>query len=234
MIKAWKFLRASRRLGYGDDRPVEVGVPLEIDGHPILCKRGIHASRCAMDALQYAESAIVARVACEGEIVEGDDKIGCTRLTPLVIFDATGALRAFARLCALDVIDLWAAPDIVRRYLVTGDESIMAAAQAAAQASARAAGQAAAQDAARDAARVYARAAAQFYARDAAQAAAQFYARDAARADAWASAWAAQAAAPAAAQAAAWAAARAAQNARMEQMLMEQIERETQCTTERA
>jgi hypothetical protein len=127
-IEAWKFLRESRCLGYDDNRPVEMGVPLEVDGHPVLCERGIHASRRAIDALQYAESAIVARVACEGEIVEGADKLACTRLTPLAIFDATDTLRHFERLCALDVIHLWDAPEIVRRYLETGDESIRVAA----------------------------------------------------------------------------------------------------------
>ena len=128
MIMAWKFLRADRRLGYGDGRMVEVGVPLEIDGPPVLCARGIHACRRAIDALKYAESAIVARVECGGEIVEGDDKLTCTQLIPVAIFDATDALRHFARLCALDVIEKWDAPEIVRRYLETGDESIREAA----------------------------------------------------------------------------------------------------------
>jgi len=187
MIEAWKFLHSNRRLGYGDGRPVSVGVPLVFDGHPVLCAHGIHASRRAIDALKYAESAIVARVHCEGEIVEGDDKLACTRLTPLAIFDATDTLRHFARLCALDVIHLWDAPEIVRQYMETGEESIREAAQAAAWA------------AARDAA--------WYAARDAAGAAEW----DAARDDALA---------------AARDAARGAQNERLEQMLMEQMERE--------
>ena len=137
MIMAWKFLRADRRLGYGDGRMVEVGVPLEIYGPPVLCARGIHACRRAIDALKYAESAIVARVECGGEIVEGDDKLTCTRLIPVAIFDATDALRHFARLCALDVIEKWDAPEIVRRYLETGDESIREAAWDAGLAAAR-------------------------------------------------------------------------------------------------
>lgn len=151
MIEAWKFLHSNRRLGYGDGRPVSVGVPLEIDGLPILCARGIHASRRAIDALQYAESAIVARVQCDGEIVEGEDKLVCTRLTPLAIFDATDTLRHFARLCGLDVISLWYAPDIVVHYLRTGDESIRAAAWAAARYAAWAAARDVSWAAARDA-----------------------------------------------------------------------------------
>ena len=53
-------------------------------------------------------------------------------------------LREFARWCALSVIDKWDAPEIVRRYLETGDESIRAAAIAAASAAASDAASAAA------------------------------------------------------------------------------------------
>ena len=198
MIMAWKFLRADRRLGYGDGRMVEVGVPLEIDGPPVLCARGIHACRRAIDALKYAESAIVARVECGGEIVEGDDKLTCTQLIPVAIFDATDALRHFARLCALDVIEKWDAPEIVRRYLETGDESIREAAWDAACDVAC--------DDACDAARY------------AAGAAAWASAGAAAWASAGAAAWAA---AGDAAGYAAWAAAGDAQNERLEKMLCE-------------
>jgi hypothetical protein len=61
--------------------------------------------------------------------------------------------REFARWCALQVIDLWDAPDVVREYLETGNEEIRCAARAAARASMRAAAGAAARDAARAAAR---------------------------------------------------------------------------------
>ena len=43
-------------------------------------------------------------------------------------------LRAFARQCALDVIHLWNAPQVVRDYLTTGDESLRDAAGNAAYA----------------------------------------------------------------------------------------------------
>jgi hypothetical protein len=36
----------------------------------------------------------------------------------------TSKLRAFARACALDVIDLWDVPEQVREYLRTGDENL--------------------------------------------------------------------------------------------------------------
>lgn len=38
--------------------------------------------------------------------------------------DATELLREFSRWCALQVIDMWDAPDVVRKYLETGDDSL--------------------------------------------------------------------------------------------------------------
>ena len=43
-------------------------------------------------------------------------------------------IRHFSRLCALDVIHLWDAPEVVRRYLETGDESLRQEARDAADA----------------------------------------------------------------------------------------------------
>lgn len=64
-------------------------------------------------------------------------------------------LREFAWWCALQVIDMWQAPDIVKEYLETGNEELRDAAWAAARdaawAAARYAALAAARDAARDA-----------------------------------------------------------------------------------
>jgi hypothetical protein len=93
-------------------------------------------------------------------------------------------LREFARECALDVIHLWDAPQIVRDYLESGDDNLRAAARAAARVAAWDAARAAAWDAARAAARAAAMAAAG----DAAWAAAWAASGDAA----WDAAWDAQ------------------------------------------
>ena len=61
-------------------------------------------------------------------------------------------LREFARWCALQVIDLWDAPDVVRRYLETGDETLRDASQSAALSAAWDAALSAAWDAAGSAA----------------------------------------------------------------------------------
>src|SRR5690606_776707 len=89
------------------------------------------------------------KVRLSGTIVpHGNDKHAASHRTYLAGgIDVSDTLREFARKCALDVIHLWDAPEIVVRYLKTGDETIRDAAWAAAWAAARVA-----MDAARDAA----------------------------------------------------------------------------------
>ena len=191
------------RLAYGDNREIKLGETLTVDLEPILCERGLHASRRIIDALGYARGSSIAlcQVTLGGTVLHDDDKSVGTERTVVAMLTAEQTdelLRRFARRAALQAAHLWEMPEIVRQYLETGDESLRAAARAAAGAAARAA--------ARDAAGAAARAAAGAAARAAAGAAA----RDAARAAAWAAAWAA---AGAAARDAAWAAARAAAGA---------------------
>jgi hypothetical protein len=101
----------------------------------------------------------------------------------------SAVLDEFARWCALSVAHLWDMPDVVRRFLETGDESIRAAARVAARDAAWArdtamdAAWVAARVAARDAAR--ARAVAWSASWVAARDAAMDVARDAARDAAW-------------------------------------------------
>jgi hypothetical protein len=116
-----------------DGRPVPaIGETLVHDGPIIWCESGLYASRDAFDALRYAPGARLHRVLCEEIERDDTDKLVCRRRTITASIDATDLLRAFARSCALDVIDLWNAPDVVRRYLETGDESLRDAAWAAA------------------------------------------------------------------------------------------------------
>ena len=109
-----------------------------------LCVSGYHGSERVIDALHYAPGPWVSKRTITGTIVRGDDKLCGTECVHSEGIDATEVLRKFARMCALDVIDKWDAPEVVVRYLKTGDESIRDAAWAAAWAAAR--------DAARDAA----------------------------------------------------------------------------------
>ena len=228
-IEAWHFLASDKRFGYGDGNLAAPGYVYSVDGPIALCSWGLHFSVRALDAVEYAPGSWVGRVIASGDIILGDDKGVATHRQYLWIADATETLRAFARWSALQVINMWDAPDIVRRYLESGDESLRTAAWDAARAAARAAAWAAAWDAARaaawaaargaawDAAWAAARAAARAAAwdaargaaRGAARAAARDAARDAARGAAWDAAWDA-----------ARAAARAAQNDELHNRLM--------------
>jgi len=122
-VKAWWFAR-ERKLPNGDGRRIQRGRTHVHRGDLVLCMSGLHASRRILDALRYAPGHILCRVECGGEIIEDYDKLACTRRTYVAVVNATAMLRKFARLCALDVINMWEAPEIVRRYLRTGQEDI--------------------------------------------------------------------------------------------------------------
>ena len=122
------------------------------------------------------------------------DKVVGTEYTILERRDATAMLWRFARSQARSVVHLWDAPEVVRRYLESGDETLRDAAWDAAWDAASAAGSAAARAAARDAASAAGSAAA--------RAAARAADRAADRAASWDAAWAAD-------RAASWDAARA-------------------------
>lgn len=69
----------------------------QIERGPVLtCHRGLHASKRALDALQYAESAVVARVRLSGEMDHDDNKSCATERTILWMADATQVLHEFA------------------------------------------------------------------------------------------------------------------------------------------
>ena len=151
-VTGWYFSEESRLLRHGDARPIEIGVTHEVDAPIQLCKRGLHASVRAIDALKYAPGPIVWRVELSGEIKTGDDKCVATHRKYIGGgVDARAVMRAFACRCALDVAHLWDMPPLVRAYLETGEESIRDAARDAAWDAAWAAAVAAAGDAAGDA-----------------------------------------------------------------------------------
>ncbi len=177
----WHFVQVDEhgtpRLGYGDNREVKVGETLAVHAKPVLCKQGLHASAKLWDALDYAsgDKLILCRVTLGGTVLHDDTKSVANERTVVAMLDSDATeklLRDWGRWCALQVIHLWDAPDVVRQYLETGDESLRdaawaaawdaawAAARDAAWAAARAAAWAAARDAAWDAAWAAARAAA--------------------------------------------------------------------------
>jgi hypothetical protein len=161
--------------------PVIVGETMRVEGKIVPCSRGLHGSVRAIDALRYAPGSMVQIAELGGTIVPHAqigtriDKYAASERTCIAKANVEKELRAFARWCALSVIDKWDAPQIVRDYLTMGDEKLRPAAW----------------DAARDATRAAAWDAARSAAWDAARAATRAAAWDAARDAAWAAAWAA-------------------------------------------
>ena len=201
-ILGWHFAQNDMRLGYDDEREIRDGETLHHDGELVMCKSGLHYSERIINALHYSRGHMICRVEGPADaLVESDKRCGAWRKC-LWHIDGEELLRDFARWCALQVIDKWDAPDVVRKYLETGDESLRYAAWYAAgavtEAAAGVAAGAAAGAAAGYAARAGARNAARFAAWDAAGYVAGYDARDAAVA-----------------------AARAVQNTKLERMVME-------------
>ena len=136
MIEAWHFVNDTLR----DGQPVPAdGETLVHDGKLRLCKSGLHASEDIFDALRYAPGHTICRVQCGGVVERGDGKLVCSERTILWRVDGFDLLLEFARWSALQVADLWDAPDVVLNYLKTGDESIRKAARATAMYAYRAA-----------------------------------------------------------------------------------------------
>ena len=124
-----------KTLRNGDPIP-GLGEWLTYSGDVKICQSGLHASRSPWDALQYAPGEYLHQVECDEIFEEQSDKLVCRRRKIIATIDATSLLREFARKRALSVIHLWQAPDVVRRYLETGDEQLRAAARDAARAAA--------------------------------------------------------------------------------------------------
>ncbi len=129
---AWHFLAARNGVPvYRDGAPAIAGEWQTYDGPIVLCQRGLHASPRAIDALKYAPSSWASLCEIGGRVVHDTDKIVCSRRKTMWIADATDVLWLSARLSALDVLHLWDAPQIVRDFLETGDDTLRAAARAA-------------------------------------------------------------------------------------------------------
>ena len=132
-----------------DGSPIPpVGEWIEHLGPVIPCQSGLHASAHPSDALKYAPGCRLHLVELGGEIIpHGKDKVAASRRRIISTIDAADLLREYARWCALQVIDLWHAPDVVRKYLETGDDNLRSEAAMAAAAAEEAEAAAAAEEA---------------------------------------------------------------------------------------
>jgi len=102
-IMAWHFLQSDGRTKRYTSRQgvlVRAGMVQRVKPPIIPCKHGLHWSRRAIDALQYAPSAMVQRVRARGTVVEHDDKGASSIRETLWVADATTVLHEFACRCA--------------------------------------------------------------------------------------------------------------------------------------
>jgi hypothetical protein len=111
-----------------DGRPIPpVGEWLEYEGEVKPCVRGLHASEHPLDALKYAPSLLLHLVELEGDLKSHGkpiDKWVGRRRKIIATINAEELLLEYARWCALEVIHLWDAPQVVREYLETGEKSL--------------------------------------------------------------------------------------------------------------
>jgi len=133
-----------------DGKPIIIGKTYAVEKN-VLCKSGFHGSKNILDALDYAPGEWLSIRKISNNVITGDNKVCGKKCTHIIGFDITDILRDFARKCALDVIHLGDAPDVVVKYLKTGKEELRGKAGDAAWDAARAA-RAAAWAAASDAA----------------------------------------------------------------------------------
>ena len=193
-VLAWHWLRAHRRMQYGDLQFVEAGKTYTVEPPVELCIRGLHGSIRPIDTLEFAPGPIICRVEMSGEIIHGKDKLAATSRRVLWMEDASETLDHFACDVAEEALlrerekgrepdpRSWKTIEIKRLHIAgkATDEELSAAWSAA---------------------------------RSAAWSAAKLAAESAAKLAAWS-------AARSAAESAAWSAARDAQNERLERMLL--------------
>ena len=161
------FLPESKTLGFKDGREVRVGETLTVEGEPVLCERGLHASPSVRDALAFLRGPVLTVVRLGGVVLHADDKSVGTERTCLWMKDVSQTLRIFACDCAERALlrereagrepdpRSWKAVEVARRFAAgeaTSEELEEARAAGATWAAAWAAGAAGAARAAAQAA----------------------------------------------------------------------------------
>jgi hypothetical protein len=74
VVLGWHFIRQEAKLGYGDGREVRPSTTLSVGVQPRLWHGGLHCSERVIDALRYAPSSKLSRVAVWGDLDCATDK----------------------------------------------------------------------------------------------------------------------------------------------------------------
>lgn len=121
------------KLPHGDGRKIRKGATLTVKPPLLLCHHGLHYSKHVLEAVKYAKDLTqLWMIEDVGETVVDDDKCCTTARKHLAKIEAKPILREFSRWCALRAVRLWDAPNVVKAYLRTGDESLRRQARKAA------------------------------------------------------------------------------------------------------
>lgn len=97
----WHFLQENRCLSHGDGRQVVVGETLAIEGEIGTYKRGLHAAKDALNAMNHVTGSIICIVKLGGTIIHNESGISvASERTPLWVYDAEKLLFEFACNCA--------------------------------------------------------------------------------------------------------------------------------------
>jgi len=75
----WKAMKAGLRSGYDGSHWI-IDKWRKVKGKPSLCINGFHASKNIIDAMQYTNMEVLARVEVRGEIEKGSDKQAWTEM----------------------------------------------------------------------------------------------------------------------------------------------------------
>jgi hypothetical protein len=105
------FLPLDGRLQYGDGRAPKDGELVEASGPLEICANGMHASKRALDALQYAPGPLLCKVTLHGETIHGDDKTVARGRTIIARADVTTTLHWFSVWCAERALSRVEKPD---------------------------------------------------------------------------------------------------------------------------
>lgn len=108
VVNGYYFAPYNNRLRYGDDRRIVLEETHSVEGTIQICSFGLHCSRTAAEALEYAPSPLLYKVEAWGDIDEGSDKLAARNRKYTAVLNTSEILEKFNRNRALTVLPLLA------------------------------------------------------------------------------------------------------------------------------
>jgi hypothetical protein len=112
------------RLGYGDDRIVEVGKTISVSPQLLEpCSYGLHASTDIIHALRFGKGMLCCRVALSGRIIPADQdtKHCASRRRVLAMVDISQHAHEWVKWLTLEALKDWhECPNVIRDWAIDG------------------------------------------------------------------------------------------------------------------